>query len=87
MGRKILDLDFKCSKCWTPVYFYCIEKLIHKQAWIVDNWKIIFSHGYPQEVDNFMHKWKSDAPQSKKSLKMTAFGFFSLIRFLTSFWL
>ena len=18
MGRKILDLDFKCSKCWTP---------------------------------------------------------------------
>ena len=20
MGRKILDLDFKCSKCWTPVY-------------------------------------------------------------------
>ena len=19
MGRKILDLDFKCSKCWTPV--------------------------------------------------------------------
>ena len=20
MGRKILDLDFKCSKCWTPDY-------------------------------------------------------------------
>lgn len=26
MGRKILDLDFKCSKCWTPVYLENVEK-------------------------------------------------------------
>ena len=30
MGRKILDLDFKCSKCWTPGFFiiYLAEIII-----------------------------------------------------------
>ena len=26
MGRKILDLDFKCSKCWTPGNAFCNVK-------------------------------------------------------------
>ena len=31
MGRKILDLDFKCSKCWTPDFLRRIKPHMGKK--------------------------------------------------------